>query len=59
MLKLTLSPDLRQRMGRAGQERVRQYFDWERKVDRIIEIYDSTRAASINQCKAFGFPTGN
>jgi glycosyltransferase involved in cell wall biosynthesis len=48
MLKLTLSPDLRQKMGRAGQERVRQYFDWERKVDRIIEIYDSTRAASIN-----------
>jgi glycosyltransferase involved in cell wall biosynthesis len=44
MLKLTQSPDLRQRMGRAGQERVRQYFDWERKIDRIIEIYQQTRA---------------
>lgn len=43
MLKLAQSPELRQRMGRAGQERVLKHFDWERKLDRIIEIYQQTR----------------
>ena len=42
MLKLSLSPELRLSMGRAGLERVRKYFDWERKVDRILEIYKLT-----------------
>lgn len=42
MLKLTQSPELRQSMGCAGSERVRQHFDWERKVDRIFEIYQQT-----------------
>ncbi len=45
MLKLAQSPELRQRMGRAGQERVLKYFDWERKLDQIIEIYQQTSAA--------------
>jgi len=42
MLKLAESPKLRQSMGCAGRERVRQHFDWERKVDRILEIYQQT-----------------
>jgi glycosyltransferase involved in cell wall biosynthesis len=42
MLKLTLSPELRQSMGCAGRERDRPHFDWERKVDRILEIYQQT-----------------
>jgi len=42
MLKLAKSPKLRQSMGTAGRERVRQNFDWERKVDRILEIYQET-----------------
>ena len=42
MLKLTQSPELRQSMGCGGRERVRQHFDWERKVDRILEIYQQT-----------------
>ena len=42
MLKLAQSPELRQSMGCAGRERVRQDFDWERKVDRILEIYQQT-----------------
>jgi len=42
MLKLTQSPELRHSMGCAGRERVRQHFDWERKVDRILEIYQQT-----------------
>jgi glycosyltransferase involved in cell wall biosynthesis len=42
MLKLALSPELLQRMGCAGRERVREHFDWEGKVDRILEIYQQT-----------------
>lgn len=42
MLKLAQSPELRQTMGKAGWERVRQHFDWERKIDRMIEIYQQT-----------------
>lgn len=39
MTKLALSPDLRQRMGKAAFHRVRQHFDWEVKADRILNIY--------------------
>ncbi|MEG4069987.1 hypothetical protein QUA42_22045 [Microcoleus sp. Pol11C2] len=42
MLKLAPSPELLHSMGCAGRERVRQHFDWERKVDRILEIYQQT-----------------
>jgi len=47
MLKLAQSPELRQSMGRAGWERVRENFDWERKVDRMIEIYQQTIDTSL------------
>jgi spore maturation protein CgeB len=49
MLKLAQSPELRQKMGRAGKERVLKYFDWERKFERIMEIYQQTRAVWQNQ----------
>lgn len=39
MLRLARAPDLRRAMGNAGRKRVAESFDWERKVDRIIEIY--------------------
>jgi glycosyltransferase involved in cell wall biosynthesis len=39
MLRLAQSPDLRRQMGAAGQTRVIEHFDWERKVDRVLEIY--------------------
>ena len=38
MLRLAHSPELRESMGSAGYSRVRELFDWERKVDRMIEI---------------------
>jgi glycosyltransferase involved in cell wall biosynthesis len=34
------SPDLRRRLGEAGYLRARRHFDWEKKIDRIIELYD-------------------
>jgi glycosyltransferase involved in cell wall biosynthesis len=42
MIELAESSKLRQSMGRAGWERVRELFDWERKVDRMMEIYQET-----------------
>ncbi|MGB3262430.1 MAG: glycosyltransferase family 4 protein [Microcoleus sp.] len=47
MLKLAQSPELRHSMGSAGRERVRQHFDWERKVDRMLEIYQQTVKDSV------------
>lgn len=37
---LARSPDLRDRLGEAGYRKARQYFDWEKKIDRILELYD-------------------
>ncbi len=39
MLKLAQSPELRQRMGTAGRQRVLNHYDWQHKIDRILEIY--------------------
>ncbi|MBE9092842.1 glycosyltransferase family 4 protein [Tychonema sp. LEGE 07203] len=47
MLKLAQSPELRQSMGSAGYSRVREHFDWERKVDRMLEIYQQTVKDSV------------
>lgn len=44
MVKLALSPELRLSMGQAGIERVLKHFDWENKIDRIVEIYQQTSA---------------
>lgn len=43
MLRLARSPGLRAEMGAAGRERVRSgWYTWDRKVDRILEIYEET-----------------
>ncbi len=39
MLRLANSPELRESMGKAGFNKVRQQFSWDSKVDRILEIY--------------------
>ena len=43
MIRLGGSSSLREQMGQAGYDRARQYFDWERKVDRILELYATVR----------------
>lgn len=46
MVRLADSPELRQQMGQASLRRVRSnYFDWDAKVDRIVEIFNETLAA--------------
>lgn len=42
MLKLAQSPELRMQMGLAGQKRVQHQFNWDRKVDVMLEIYKYT-----------------
>ncbi len=39
MVKIAKSPELLQAMGEAGRQRVLDYFDWEVKVDTMLEIY--------------------
>lgn len=39
MLTLARSPALRRRLGRAGRNKVAREFDWEKKVDAMVEIY--------------------
>lgn len=39
MTKLVDDPQLRDRLGASGRARVEQQFDWDKKIDRIVEIY--------------------
>jgi len=39
MVELAAEPALARRLGQAGRAKVEAEFDWERKVDRILEIY--------------------
>ncbi|SNT76062.1 Glycosyltransferase involved in cell wall bisynthesis [Paracoccus seriniphilus] len=44
LVALAEDPALRQRMGQAGQKIVHRDFDWESKVDRMVEIYREAAA---------------
>lgn len=45
MLRLARDPALRRAMGQAGRAKVQRQFDWERKVDRMLDIYAEAAAA--------------
>jgi glycosyltransferase involved in cell wall biosynthesis len=47
MVKLSESPELRVCMGQAAQERAREHFDWEAKVDRMTILYQQAIATHI------------
>ncbi|WP_228059667.1 glycosyltransferase [Plectonema radiosum] len=47
MHKFAQDEKLRSQLGNAGRERVQENFDWERKIDRILEIYDLATAMDI------------
>ncbi|MCU0524319.1 MAG: glycosyltransferase family 4 protein [Elainella sp. Prado103] len=44
LVQLAASSELRQAMGQRGREKVCQQFDWEVKVDRIMELYRQAMA---------------
>ena len=39
MTRLAVDPHLADQMGRAGQKRAREHFDWEKKIDVMVEHY--------------------
>lgn len=40
IIQLDSDPNLAQKMGIAGAKKVRDQFDWEKKIDQILKIYD-------------------
>jgi glycosyltransferase involved in cell wall biosynthesis len=51
MRRLAESAELRARLGEAGRQRVAREFDWERKIDRILEIYASAAQRTSNSAR--------
>jgi len=47
MIKLAQSRDLRHQLGQAGRARVAADFDWERKIDHILDIYTRAKQLSV------------
>lgn len=39
MVRLAGDAELRKRMGEAGRRKIVEEYDWEKKVDRMMEIY--------------------
>jgi glycosyltransferase involved in cell wall biosynthesis len=50
MLKLARNPSLRRRLGRAGRNKVIREFDWEKKVDAMVEIYRRAVFEAATRC---------
>jgi len=44
MQRLLLAPEMANRLGAAGREKVIAHFDWEKKIDAMLEIYASLAA---------------
>ena len=47
LLTLAKQPELRVAMGRVGRQKIIDHFDWEVKVDRILEIYQQVQETKI------------
>lgn len=43
MVDMAKSQSIRQRMGAFGLAKVKKEYDWELKVDRILDIYNNAR----------------
>jgi len=52
MVKLAQSPGLRRELGQAGRRKVEEAFDWERKGDRILQIYGTFSLPSSQNSNA-------
>jgi glycosyltransferase involved in cell wall biosynthesis len=46
IIRLAKSGPLREQMGQAAYERALQYFNWDRKIDQILELYASSSRRS-------------
>lgn len=56
MINLACDPALRRRLGDAAAAKVRLKYDWERKIDRILEIYESAVCADTVAGRPAGAP---
>lgn len=48
LVRLARFPQEREAMGRSGRARVVQHFDWEVKVDRMVDIYEQVVAENLS-----------
>ena len=48
MLRLAESPTLCARMGGAGEQRLLQHFDWNKKIDAILDVYSEVELLRSN-----------
>jgi len=44
--RLAGSPELRRALGSAGRERILRDYDWEQKIDQLLDVYESLIRAS-------------
>jgi glycosyltransferase involved in cell wall biosynthesis len=51
MKTLAQSQELRTKLGEAGYARARQYFDWESKIDKILELYQLAQQPAERRTK--------
>jgi glycosyltransferase involved in cell wall biosynthesis len=55
MRRIIESPELGRRMGMNGRERVRQDFDWDKKINYVIDLYRRTISGwHLQQTQLFG-----
>jgi len=47
---LANEPDLRLRLGEAGYQKAKLYFDWERKIDRMLDLYSLAAKSTQSAC---------
>ncbi len=48
MARLAGDSELRRRLGAAGRSKVSQLYDWDRKTDQILEIYEAALASNAS-----------
>ena len=48
LIRMAGSPELRRSMGAAGRARVEDVYDWQRKIDRMVEIYREVQPAGAH-----------
>jgi glycosyltransferase involved in cell wall biosynthesis len=49
MQTLIADPQLRGQLGAAGRQRVEQHYDWDKKIDRILELYEELYEKAIDE----------
>lgn len=54
MQRLMASPETCRRMGENGRRRVEEVYDWEKKIDLMLELYDEALGMRVGQATPVG-----